>query len=365
MKLPKTVLFLCQYQAPYAGSFILSLGALEAELNARGTRCVWAFPAGAEARAWSASLNDGARAVVFLPQGGLTRFFALNRIVRRYGAELIHVHFGYFALASLVALFHRRLCVIEHVHSDFSAGEKPSLLRRLKRTLRKLLQSRRVRRIMVGAHMLAGEKRAAYVPNGVDFTRMEASAVTRGSQRRALGLNDDEKLVLLFGWSPAIKGVDVAARALMRLKDDGFVLGIVTGRDMTADKLCNWLSDRGCLLPNLRLLPPTENVFDYHKAADIMLSASRSETFSYALSEALYARVPCVLSDIPGTRWAKGYETATVFPSGDDAACAEALKKAAAGFPPAAFELARARVAEECSLQRWVEGVITVYTLDD
>jgi len=134
---------------------------------------------------------------------------------------------------------------------------------------------------------------------------------------------------------------------------------------MTAEKLKNWLSDQGCDIPNLRLLPPVENVFDYHKAADIMLSASRSETFSYALAEALYARVPCVLSDIPGTRWAKDYETTLVFPVGDDAACAEALKKAAAGFSPAAFEAARQRAETDCSIARWVDGVITVYSLAD
>lgn len=193
---------------------------------------------------------------------------------------------------------------------------------------------------------------------------MAASSATRASQRTALGLGEDKKLVLLFGWSPYIKGVDIAARAIAGLQDEGFVLGLVTGRDMTADKLRDWLSSQGCAIPNIRLLPPIENVFDYHQAADIMLSASRSETFSYALAEALYARVPCVLSDIPGTRWAAAYETATVFPAGDAAACAGALKKAAAGFPPAAYEQAHARVAEACSLQRWVDGVIAVYTLD-
>ena len=365
MKLPKTVLFLCQYQAPYGGSFIRSLGALEAELNARGTRCVWAFPAGAKARGWSAALDDGARTVVFLPPNKLGQFFALNRLVRRTGATLLHVHFGFFTLARLVALFHHRLRVIEHVHSDFSAGQKPSFKRRMLRSLRKCLQLGRVRRIMVGAHMLDGEKKAAYVPNGVDFSRMASSAVTREAQRAALGLSGSDKLVLLFGWSPAIKGVDVAARAVRRLKDEGFVLGVVTGRDMTADKLNSWLAEHRCSIPNLRLLPPVENVFDYHKAADVMLSASRSETFSYALAEALYARVPCVLSDIPGTRWATDYETTLAFPSGDDAACAAALKKAAAGFSPAAFEDARQRVEKECSIARWVDGVITVYTLED
>ncbi|MDO4573515.1 MAG: glycosyltransferase, partial [Clostridia bacterium] len=117
----------------------------------------------------------------------------------------------------------------------------------------------------------------------------------------------------------------------------------------------------GCLPERIRLLPPTEDVFFYHAASDILLSASRSETFSYALAEALYMERPAVLSDIPGTAWAAGYESATVFPSGDDRACAEALLKAAAGFSPDTLARCRARIAKECALERWVEGVLGVY----
>lgn len=363
MSFPRVALFLCQYQAPYAGSFIPALRALEEKLKGRGTRCIWVFPEDAGERPWCAALEDGGHRIEFLPGGSLRQLRRMNDLIRGERVDLIHAHFGYFTLASLLALLHRRLRVLEHVHSDFSAGEKPSVKRRLVRVARRFIQSRRVGRIMVGAHMLPHEKNAAYVPNGVDFSRMEDSRLSREEMRNSLGVGDGQTLVLLFGWSPYIKGVDIAARAMAHLQGEAFVLGVVCGREVPGEEMKLWLQERTLPIDSIRFLPPVENVFDYHRAADVMLSASRSETFSYAVAEALYACVPCVLSDIPGTRWAAAYETARVFPSGDDAALAEALQKAAAGYPADAYQRSRERVIKDCALERWVDGVITVYGL--
>lgn len=361
MSLPQTLLFLCDYQAPYGGGFIPALRALESALEARGTRVIWVFPEGAKARDWCAALEEAGRAPAFLPAGRLKRLFTLDRLVRRRRVGLIHAHFGLFGLARVEALLHPRLRVFLHVHSDFSGGAQPSPLRRLAKTLLNSAAKGRVTRVMVGAHMAAREKGAVYVPNGVDFSREAACTETRESARARLGIREGQRLVLLFGWSPYIKGADIAARAVARLKEEGFLLGVVTGREMTADKLAAWLRERGCSMDAVRCLPPTEDVFAYHRAADVMLSASRSETFSYALAEALYAKTPCVMSDIPGTAWAVAYETVSAFPSGDDAACAEALRAAVRGYTAEAYESAREAVAAAHSLDRWAEGVLAVY----
>ncbi len=361
MSFPKAVLFLCDYQAPYGGSFIPALKALEAALGARGTRVVWALPEGAGQRAWCRSLQEEGRAVELLPTGCRNALTALDRLVRRGRIDLIHAHFGLFAPARAEALLHPRLRVVLHVHSDFSGGQEQPALKRLFKNALNRLGSGRVRRVMVGAHMAGRERGAVYVPNGVDFSRAAADTETREAVRGRLGLKDAEKLVLLFGWSPYIKGLDVAARAVERLKDEGFVLGVVTGREMTAEKLADWLKARGCTAESVRFLPPVEEVFAYHRAADVLLSASRSETFSYALAEALYTGRPCVMSDIPGTAWAAGYETVRSFPAGDDAACAAALKAAAEGYPSETCARVRAGIERDCAVDRWAEGMLGVY----
>jgi len=214
---------------------------------------------------------------------------------------------------------------------------------------------------MVGAHMIQNEKSDIYIPNGVDFSRATASLETSQQLRSRLNVADNQILILLFGWSPYIKGVDIAAHAIARLQEKGFLLCIVCGREMTEEKMKAWLLEHDCRLNALRLLPPSADVFSYHHAADIMLSASRTETFSYTLAEALYAKTPCVISDIPGTSWAASYDTVCSFSSGDDTACAETLIKAAAGFSPEAFTRAQQRIINDCAIEQWVSRVISVY----
>ncbi|MDO4572741.1 MAG: hypothetical protein Q4C13_05175, partial [Clostridia bacterium] len=206
MSLPASVMFLNDYQAPYGGSFIPSLLALEKALRARGVACLWVFPAGARERAWCQALMDGERALAFLEGGAPARQRALDGLVRRHGTALIHAHFGFFLAARLEALLRPRLRVALHVHSDFSGGRRPPLWRRMAGALLNALAAKRCLRIMVGKHMAKKERGAVYIPNGVDFSRSSGAAGEREALRARLELGPEERFVLMFGWSPHIKG---------------------------------------------------------------------------------------------------------------------------------------------------------------
>ncbi|MGM8287817.1 glycosyltransferase [Clostridium perfringens] len=47
--------------------------------------------------------------------------------------------------------------------------------------------------------------------------------------------------------------------------------------------------------------------------SDIFVTASRKETFSYALAEAIYCELPCISSDIEGVKWAYDFNTVGFF----------------------------------------------------
>ena len=211
--LPKTILFLNDYQAPYCGSFIFSLYRLETALLARGTRCIWVFPKGARERDWCKELQNDERSVAFLSGNTLQQLHMLSTLIRNYRVELVHAHFGLFGRALLAALLHPRLKLIQHVHSDFSGNMPLPLKHRIIRTFRNHITPRRIRRITVGVHMAKKERNSIYIPNGVDFSRAADAASTREQLRMQLNITDKETFVLLFGWSPYIKGVDIAARA--------------------------------------------------------------------------------------------------------------------------------------------------------
>lgn len=390
---PSAVVLLCDYAAPYAGNFIPSLTALCDALQNKGVSSVLVLPREAEAFGWCALLRAEGRDVRFLPGSG---FFPdlrmLGGVLREKKNAILHVHFGFFPLARALCLLHPRIRLVLHYHSDFSAGRKPTRIQRVKRALNDLLDvligEKRITRISVSEfsgvrkdgcvsihNALAVQNRFCVDPKtGAYFRSDDVTSQGGACLRESLRIKGDETLVMLFCWSPYVKGADVAARAMKRLHDAGetrFLLALVSGVTCNEDQLRAFLQKNTPLTgdePYLRYLPPTENVFSYYAAANIFLSASRSETFSYALSEALYAGCACVSSDIDGVQWARRYLAPDGFyPVEDDEALAAALQKAERRAADVEREKrvadTRSRILNEYAIRDWVGAILGVYKI--
>ena len=99
-------------------------------------------------------------------------------------------------------------------------------------------------------------------------------------------------------------------------------------------------------------------MFACHRAADVYLSSSRKEAFSYGLLEAISQNTPIVVSDIEGTRWAMEYDKAAMYPVEDPAACANAIGRA--------VEMGRREsngedLVERYGIKKWCRAVMGVY----
>lgn len=366
----QNILFLCDYQAPYGGNFLASMVKLDAALKARGAGTLYVFPAGAAKRPWYEPWTAGGRETRLLPEGSLAaqaRF--LTELVDACAVTVLHVHFGYFPLAELTALRRRRLRLVLHYHSDFSAGRKPTLGDALRHGVRSAVEGcigkKRITKITVSEASARTTADCLSIPNALVTERFTPEIWEREETRAALGVSPEQRLILLFGWSPFIKGVDVGVKAFRRLQADGespYVLGVVCGRTYTKEKMADFIQEKTGSAPEkgILLLEPVEDVFRYHKASDIFLSASRSETFSYALLEAMYSKKPCVVSDIPGVRWAMPYESVLPFPSEDDEALCEQLRLAG-GVSREVLEDTAGQVRKTYSIDRWINGILAVY----
>lgn len=371
----QAILFLCDYQAPYGGNFIASMRKLDDALSARNVPATYLFPAGAAARDWCVSLQRLGKCVQFLPTGGMRAQLAcLLETIDARGITILHVHFGFFPLGELAALLRPRLRLILHFHSDFSAGRAPTWKQRLRAAAKRLPEAiigKRLQKITVSESSARTTRDCIPLHNALACERFVAKTCGRAETRAALRLEPRDTLVLAFGWSPWIKGVDIVARAVQSLRAAGhstFVLGVVCGREYPKERMRAFLSERaGCAgdEPWLRFLAPSEDVFAYHAASDIMASASRSETFSYALLEAICSQRPCVASDIPGVRWAKAFDTVAFFPTENADALADALLslEAARHTPAFAERLRQSSDAarEEFALEDWVRGMLAIY----
>lgn len=330
------VVFLCGgYRAAYGGSFIASLQRLETRLQ--GDVCVYVFHKSVSARPWCKELMQRGAAVAFLDFDApfSRRIRDMLALIDRLGPDIIHVHFGEKVTPSMCGLLRTSVCIFEHIHSDWSMGRTGErsmrgLAGRFRCGAIKLI-TRKNRKIAV-SESLAVQNGAVYVPNGIDRGRIYRTEDQRKA-KQMLGLDPDGIAVLVFGWSPEVKGVDIAAEAVERLcrdKDLHFELMIVTGEDSGVVR--QWLTGHTACGPDadfIHFFPPAEDVYRYHNAADIYLSASRSEGFSYTLCEALSIAKPCVSSDIPGVKWARDIKSIVFFESGNTQACAQALLQAA------------------------------------
>ena len=368
-----TVLYLCDYKAPYGGNFIASLNILGNEMKNRGNTVLYAFPKDAEERPWMDLLKKD-NTVLFVSGGTKQIRNDLCDWIRSYGIDIIHAHFGFLLPARLAALKNKNVLLVIHQHSDFSSGKKPGFKKRLKIfgvDVLNLLLGKRLRQIYVGTGMKLG-RNGVCIPNALVEQRFTDEILGRKDERRILGLADSDCLCLLFGWSPEIKGVDIAVRAFDSLWEQGHAemkLGIVLGRDFTLPKMKAWIMAKTGVDsndPRIFYLDPIEDVFRYHQASDIMLSASRSETFSYALLEALYIGNPCVISDIPGTKWAEKYATVFSFQTENPDALAGTLLDVSQRVRDRSLKEESNSIADsvqkEYDIQCWLEKVIEVYS---
>ena len=125
-----TVLFCCNYQAPYGGNFVPSLMALEERLLDCGMQAVYVFPDGARERNWFAQLQEMGKTmetVSFAQKRSVFR--QIRELIKKHHAGIVHTHFMSAVSACLLSLKNPKVKVIGHIHSDFSNGRRDLKLR--------------------------------------------------------------------------------------------------------------------------------------------------------------------------------------------------------------------------------------------
>ena len=105
-----------------------------------------------------------------------------------------------------------------------------------------------------------------WVLNAVDFNRLAKW------EKLNLKKEDNEIIVFMMGWPYSVKGVDIAIRALKRLREAGCNAILVTPHHNIKNELMN---DFGELPDFVRFVDAREDVATFMNNADVFLSASR------------------------------------------------------------------------------------------
>ena len=346
------------YMGPYISNYILSELALERKFKEQGDHLVHFFPKDVENKEWVRLFREADAKVYFLDYKPHTlhNVRALRRIFNEEQANIVHCHFGGWDLAARRAapfipmIWHQRMFV-----------NLDTRQRRLKYWLKyNILGMFRTRNIAISEAVYEAitsitNKKTYCIPNCIDFNRVQID----WEQRLNRNTGNEPYKILLFGYSPLVKGLDVAYKACEWLASKGhhIELGVVSQSE--SDR---YIAEHYQTQPSwFKVLQPISNVSEYYNKADVFLSASRSEGFSNSLLEAIYCGCPAVYSNIPGTRWASEFNHTFMYEVESPEDLAQAIL-ACVAIPITREEIEsnRDKAVANYSMNAWTEKIYQV-----
>lgn len=304
----QTILHIANYAAPYKGNFIASLETLEKQLKLNGNnRMVYVFPEECKSVKWIDSFIKK-RNVVFVPSPikkckmFLDRrlIFILKNIFEQEKPAIIHSHFdGYDEYVVKANFIDAQVVWHHHNPRTLVQNSLKQLYQRYVLYHQYHVLGKKAHIIILGKsfqeelNRFGYEKEAFLLPNGIEEERIHYKKKE----------NSKPISFLNFGGRADHTGLDILVEAikLLKKKNLNFKVKITDGVD-TRNVIHQYFGD---IIPNeIEIIPQTENIELYFHENDWFISASRRETFSYAVAEAMLSGTPILSSDIEGVSWA-------------------------------------------------------------
>jgi glycosyltransferase involved in cell wall biosynthesis len=372
MEKPKSVMHLAYYSSNISGNFIASLASLHDFLKAKGVRCILGLPKNNKIRDWHSSLCSQGCHVIDLPNRGTSKLSCIKPIheyILQYRPDIVHTHFTQYDIPAVVAswLIPRRARpkIVWHRHSDI--GERIVGAKRIRCLVKHRVLGYHVTHLAVSEsirNLLYAEglpcSKIHVIENGIDFSRVHITVEARQRIRAEWNIPSEDCVFLMFGWQPIVKGVDVAVRAFLSLRSQHRRCWLVIAGEEKTKRL---LSERFPKeMAGVVVTPTRPDASELYSGADVFISASRTEGFSYAAVEAAYCR-PVIASDISGVEHLHDIAGIQFFKSGDSEALAsimaDYLDAVARGKQPEAPD--PAAVYHRYAVEHWSRRCLEFY----
>ncbi|MWA13368.1 glycosyltransferase [Streptomyces sp. BA2] len=309
---------------------------------------------GSGVHGWAAARSPGAG----LPE----EVRRITRIVDELGPDVVHAHSAKAGLAVRLALRGKVPTVFQPHAWSFEAvgGVTAGLARRWER-----FGARWAAHVVCvsEAERLTGQRagidaRWSVIPNGVDVERFRPMAAQ--AARTALGLAEEEPLVVCVGRLCRQKGQDVLLRAWASVAERMPLARLVlVGDGPGATGL------REQAPASVRFVGDVEDATPWYQAADLVVLPSRWEGMALVPLEAMACARPVVVSDVDGARESlpQGLVPHGLVPAQDPEALARALV-GLLGDPPLRESLGRAahrHVLNTHDVRHTADAVAAVY----
>ncbi len=372
MKVP-TICHICSYGPEYGGTFIESILFLSRYCRDHlqlATFCI--FPEKAKNRSWLSKLDSEGIGYGFIPPKRNVAEEVSNLLSGREPV-IIHTHFFLFDLTAILLkfTFFKKAKVVWHYHSQPASTLSQQIRDRIKVGLIFSLWGARC--IAVGDGVFRSlistglsMSKLVLIHNAVNTNRFTSNQLSRDKTRESLKVVNGANVFLLLGYAPHIKGVDIFVKAAAEVstRSGSAMLFVIVGRDETR----RFVSSMPCatqLGGSLLVIDPVEDFPLLLNGVDVLVSASRTEGFGFAVIEAMAEEKLILCSDIEPVRQTYGRSGGVwLFPTEDWKTLAGLMEKACKLSQDAmqSFGSANKRyVTENHSLEQWSEKVGQVY----
>ena len=293
------------YAAPYRGNFIESIGNLEKYLNARGDRLIYMLPSAAEKLYWVEELKNNGKIVYFIENSFFSKqiliknILHLHLIIKKENVDFIHTNFiahnySLFIIRNfinhsirIVGQFQNHYTLPHHIYSKFKIFVT-------KHTYDEIIAvSDSVRKSLVSNLIIP--KKITTICNSLSYSRLDKHVSI------CLKEEENQKIIMMFGWPFYRKGVDIALNAIKTINESNnrVLLAIILsgGFDLIKKEIIQKL---GFFPEWVKILEPREDIASYYNASDVFISPSREEGYTFAVLEAAYCKCLLVASKIGG-----------------------------------------------------------------
>lgn len=342
------------YMGPYAANYIHSALYLDQRVRGSGGHMIHVFPAAVRQMEWLRLFEKINAKVYFVEYDpySLDNIMGLRKIFRVEKINVIHSHFSGWDIT--VKLAAPEIPVIWHERMNIDIVNRS---KRIKNWV-KFNVIGRFNTYSIGASdevykeiaELTGNRRCVGIPNAIQFDRLQTTYKPRFSKPFRL---------LFFGWSPRVKGVDIACKACEILNAQEQLVELYMVSQEESQK---YIEENFPVRPEwLKVLTPCDDVGALYSSVDGFLSAARSEAFCNSLLEAIYSGRPAIYSDIKNTRWADDFKNTYRYSVESPEELAEAMRKCIASEVTEDAVRSNAQLAtSKYSMDSWCDQVINV-----
>ncbi len=362
----KRCLQLCAIASEFPGSFIKQIQALAKKGEEEGVEMEFVFPVQAKERLWCKEISkkykvffvDSSKAAI-----NINTYRQLNAILKKGQYDIVHCHYEGYDIPTKVIKRWNRLSfkLIWHLHCNpMSRLELYTPLKRIYYTIRYRYFSKEnllITNNKTDAEVIvkyAKKAKVHTITNGVNVCGLEKKEIQAYPYT-----------FMMLGWLFHIKGVDLVIEACKRLYEKGYSFKmLVNGNEKTLQQIKEYI--QGDLPPYLYFQMPQYNRNDFFDLADVLIVASRSETFNYGIAEACYLGKHIITSNIHGVDWCFGLPNVHIFENESVEALANRMEEYILNNKAWLFDKKKVEnfILDNYSDENWAKEMMKVYKIE-